>query len=286
MSFGGADLHGHSTCSDGVRSPSCYAALAAEAGLSAAALTDHDAISGLGEFEGEASRRGLFPVPGVELSVASGADGVHLLGLFVDPAEPVLLESLVALRAERDRRGERIVDRLRALGMPLDLAAIRREVAGGALGRPHIARALLSAGYVSSLDEAFDGLLTRGKPGYVPKARWSLVEAIEAVRRAGGLAVLAHPIWYPETEALVSGAAAAGLDGLEAYHPDHDARAEARFVALARSHGLLVTAGSDFHGPPREADGLGRRRLGEGDWGALREAAVYRRREAGRPPIS
>jgi len=281
--FGGADLHGHSNRSDGVESPARYAALAAEAGLSASALTDHDAVAGLPEFEAAALSAGVVPVAGVELSVDHGGEDVHLLGLFIDPADTALLGKLSLFRQERDRRGEKMVDRLALLGMPLDLAAIRAVVGDGAFGRPHVARAMVGAGYVASFDEAFEGFLTRGKPGYVPKAKWTLAEAISAVRGAGGLAVLAHPACYADPEGIVAAAVPMGLDGVEALHPDHGPAAEERLLALARSRSLLVSAGSDFHGPAGGEKALGLRRLPEAGWEALLGAARERRREGGRP---
>lgn len=285
-SFGGADLHGHSNRSDGVESPARYARLAAEAGLSVSALTDHDAVAGLPEFEAEARAWGVVPVPGVELSVGHGGEDVHVLGLFVDADDERLGERLAFFRAERDLRGERIVERLRGLGMELDLAAIRVTVGDGSFGRPHVARAMLAAGHVGSMDEAFDRFLTRGTPGYVPKVKWTLSEALGALRAAGALALLAHPVWYRDPEALVDAAMETGLDGIEAIHPDHDPAAEARFLSLARRRSLLVSAGSDFHGPESPEKCVGRRRLELPEWERLAAAAVARRRETGRPAPS
>ncbi len=282
-SFGGADLHGHSNRSDGVETPARYAALASEAGLSVCALTDHDALAGLPEFEAASRAAGVVPVAGVELSVGHEGEDVHLVGLFVDPEDAPLSRRLVFFRGERDRRGERMVSRLASLGMPLDLAAIRSEVGDGAFGRPHVARAMLRAGHVASVEEAFGLFLTKGKPAYVPKAKWSLVEAISAVRGAGGLAILAHPGCYRDPEGIVAAALPAGLDGIEVLHPDHDAAASERFRALARSLSLLVSGGSDFHGASEGGTALGLCRLSEAEWKTLAAAARERRRAAGRP---
>lgn len=285
MSFGGADLHCHSTCSDGLDSPARLVERAVEAGLSALALSDHDALHGLPALEAAARGTGLIPVAGVELSTRSGEEDVHLLGLFVDPEEPLLLARLGEMRSARERRGEAIVERLREAGVELDLEAIRTAVAGGAFGRPHVARALVEKGVVATFDEAFDLWLSRGRPGHVPKPKWSLADAIGAVRRAGGLAVLAHPVWYEDPMALIASGLPAGLDGVEVTHPDHDGAQEEALAAAARQAGLLVTAGSDYHGPPQGGKTVGGRRLPEEPWLRLVEAARRRRSESGRDPV-
>jgi len=284
MSFGGADLHFHSTASDGVETPAQLAARAVAAGLSVAALTDHDALHGVAELVEAARGTGLVACGGVELSVDVDGDDVHLLGLFVDEGDPALGARLAEFREVRDRRAEAMVERLSALGVPLDLARLRAEVRDGAFGRPHVARALVAAGFVASVEEAFARYLGEGAPAYVPKAKWGLDEAIGAVRDAGGLAVLAHPVWYRDAAELLRRGCAAGLDGLEVFHPDHDGVEEALLADAARL-GLLVTGGSDFHAPTDDGATLGSRRLDEPRWALLAEAAVGRRRSAGRPPL-
>lgn len=284
MPFGGADLHFHSSASDGVESPAALVGRAVAAGLSVAALTDHDTVGGLGAFESAAAGTGLVAAGGTELSVDEGGEDVHLLGLFVDPTEPDLASRLAFVREVRTRRGEMIVELLNGLGVTLDLEAIRAEVGEGAFGRPHVARALVAAGVVGSVPEAFERFLGEGAPAWVPKAKWGLGEAIGAVRRAGGLAVLAHPVWYEDPRGLVRKGRDLGLDGIEVYHPDHGGREE-EFLREARDLGLLVTAGSDFHA---EADGmrtLGACRLAEPLWERVAEAAAARRREAERVPL-
>lgn len=283
MSFGGADLHCHSIRSDGLDTPARLVERALEARLSALALSDHDAVHGLPELEAAARGTGLIPVAGVELSTRSDDEDVHLLGLFVDPTEPRLLARLAEMRTARDRRGEAMVERLREAGIDLDLEAIRTTVGGGAFGRPHVARALMQKGVVATFDEAFDRWLSRGRPGYVPKPKWSLPDAIGAVRGAGGLAVLAHPIWYDDPPALVAAGLSEGLDGVEVGHPDQDGAQEEAFAGLAREAGLLVTAGSDYHGPPQGGKTVGGRRLPEEGWLRLVEAARRRRASCGLP---
>ncbi len=283
MPFGGADLHFHSTVSDGAESPAALAARAVDAGLAVAALTDHDAVHGVAAFVAAAAGTGLVAAGGTELSVDDGGEDIHLLGLFVDAAEPALVATLARFREVRDRRGEAIVGRLGELGVPLDIAALRAEVGEGALGRPHVARALVAKGVVASVEEAFRKFLGDGAPAFVPKAKWGLAEAIGTVRRAGGLAVLAHPVWYRDAAGLRRRGRDLGLDGVEVFHPDCDGR-EASLLREARDLDLLVTAGSDFHA----SDGtrtLGERRLAEPLWERLARAATERRRDAGRLPL-
>lgn len=284
MAFGGADLHFHSTCSDGVETPAQLAARAVAAGLSVAALTDHDAVHGIAAFEAAAAGTGLVTAGGAELSVDEFGEDVHLLGLFVDADDPFFGARLAAFREVRDRRGEAMVAKLAELGVDLDLAALRAEAGDAALGRPHVARALVAKGVVPDVEQAFRRYLGEGAPAFVPKAKWGLVEAIGAVRAAGGLAVLAHPVWYSDVAGLLRTGIEAGLDGVEVFHPDHDGREEA-LLAEATRLGLLISGGSDFHSAAEGGKSLGARRLPEGHWGRLAEAAAARRREAGKPAL-
>ncbi len=283
--FQGADLHCHSTYSDGLESPAQLVSRGVDAGLSVLALSDHDAIHGLPEFEAAAKGTGLVTVTASELSTRCDGDDVHVLGLFLDPEEPDLAGKLSLFREDRDTRGNAMVEKLLALGMPLDIAEIRAVVGDGAFGRPHIARAMVAKGYVESLDEAFDRFLTRGKPAYVPKPKWTLEEAIAAIRKAGGLSVVAHPIWYRDPEKVVAFGVAAGLDGLEVIHADQDGQKENAFGRLAERERLLKSAGSDYHGPPEGRKRVGACRLDEENWNRMVEAATKRRAESGRPPL-
>jgi predicted metal-dependent phosphoesterase TrpH len=284
-SFGGADLHCHSTFSDGVETPTALVSRALEAKLSVLALSDHDALHGLPEFETAARGTGLVTVHATELSTRCEGEDVHLLGLFVDTTDEVFQERLATFRDDRDRRGEEMVKRLAEAGMPLDIEEIRVVVGDGAFGRPHIARAMIAKGYVQTFDEAFDRWLTKGKPGYVPKAKWSLPDAIAAVRAAGGVTVIAHPIWYENAEKVVAIGKEAGLDGLEVIHIDQEGAAESEFGKMAERFGLLRSAGSDYHGPPEGRKRVGTCRLERKAWDALVARAEERRREVGRPPV-
>jgi 3',5'-nucleoside bisphosphate phosphatase len=283
--FGGADLHCHSVFSDGVETPAALVGRAVRAGLSALALSDHDAVHGLPDFERAAAGTGLVPVPAAELSTRCNGEDVHVLALFVDPDEPGFAARLAQMRRERDLRGEAMVEKLAGLGMPLDLAAIRSVVGEGAFGRPHVARAMVGAGHVRDVDEAFQKYLTKGKPGYVPKPKWTLSEAIAAIRTAGGLSVVAHPVWYCDPEKVVAQGVEAGLDGIEVVHTDHNGAARGAFARMAERYRLLRSAGSDFHAPSEGGKSVGVCRLAEAEWRILVSAAVRRRAEAGRPPV-
>ncbi len=259
-----ADLHAHSTASDGLDSPEELVRCAARAGLSVLALTDHDTTSGLAR-AAAAAPPSLQIACGVEISCEDRGRERHVLGLFVDPEAPVLMALLDAARQERLRAGERLARRLASLGMPVSLEEARRHARGESLGRPHFARALVEKGYVASVAEAFDRWLGTGRPACVFKARPSVGEAIGAIHAAGGLAALAHPGVYrpaPAGREELSRLRQMGLDALEVCHPGHDETLERRYRAFARGLGLLPTGGSDWHGPGRGpspgSHGLGR----------------------------
>ena len=266
--FGGADLHSHSTWSDGRDSPAQLARKAVTAGLSVLALSDHDTLQGIPEFEEACARAGVIAVPAVELSARHGEEDAHVLGLFVDPDHEAFREHLSGFRRERVRRGEGMAARLAELGYPVDLEAIRRVVGSGSFGRPHIARALVEARLVADEDEAFARFLERGGPAWLPKPKWT-----------------AHPFWHDDPEGVIREGYEAGLDGLEVSHSDHVEADEIRFRDLARSLGLLATAGSDHHGAPGGQRPLGCRRLQDEEWAVFAKAAAARREAAGRPAL-
>ncbi|HIE37648.1 MAG TPA: PHP domain-containing protein, partial [Anaerolineae bacterium] len=244
------DLHIHSTASDGVLTPTEVVHLALKRGLSAIALTDHDTLAGVAEAQAAAGTR-LEVIPGVEVNSEGDWGDLHFLGLYVDPENPFLNERLRAMQEARVGRAQRIVKKLAWLGMPLDWEEVRALAGGQSVGRPHIARALLNHGYISTTQEAFDRYIGREGPAYVPRLRLTPTEVIEAIHRAGGVAVLAHPAYsgvLNQVETFVSH----GLEGLEVYYPDHSPEDTQALLALCQRHGLLATGGSDFHGPGYE----------------------------------
>ncbi|WP_281891072.1 PHP domain-containing protein [Paenibacillus sp. YYML68] len=247
-----ADLHTHTIASDGTGTPTHNVRLALDAGLSAVAITDHDTVGGVEEALEAGRELGITVVPGVEISTAVDGCDIHVLGYWIEWRDPLLLERLEQLRRVRDRRNELIVERLQSLGLRIDMEDVYESVRhvkrrGDTIGRPHIADALVRKGYVASMAEAFDRYLAAGKAAHINPPRIAPAEAVQWIREAGGAAVLAHPGLYGRDE-LIAELAQQGLAGVEAYHADHTPEQEKHYAELAASHGLLVTAGSDYHG--------------------------------------
>jgi predicted metal-dependent phosphoesterase TrpH len=268
------DLHSHSTASDGAATPSALVAAARQAGLAAIALTDHDTIGGLREAAAAAAGSDLRVVPGVELSAVDATGETHLLGLHLADLAP-LGARLAELREMRRLRAERIVQRLNALGVRLTMEDVLAQAAGGAIGRPHVARALIARGWAEDIRGAFDRYLAAGRPAFVQKERLSLADAIEMVRRAGGLAVLAHP-GSTATADRLKALMTLGLDGVEVRHPSHDDAECGRILALTDRLGLLPSGGSDWHGQPDGARALGAMRV-PAEWLQRQDARIARR---------
>jgi len=245
-----ADLHMHSYYSDGVESPQRLAAMAAEAGLKAASLTDHDSMNGWPEFQAACRNEGVEPIPGVELSVQFGEREAHILGYLVRPESAVLVRSLEEYQQERYERAREMTEKLNGLGVPLVFDAVLEVAGRGAIGRPHVAEALFQSGLVRTYDEAFRRYIRIGCPAYVPKRRATVRDAIELIHEADGVALLAHPSrFYSEED--VSLLVGFGLDGVEVTHPKHRPERERFFKEMAAKKGLLVSGGSDYHGGGR-----------------------------------
>ena len=255
------DLHTHSTASDGALDPVELVTAAADAGVTALALTDHDTLAGVGPARAEATARGIRLITGVELSVKVSHGSMHLLAYFAADDAPDLEEHLAAARRARVERAERIVATLGELGAPVDLADVLARAGGGAVGRPHIAGALVAAGHAVDVPDAFARWVGDGRPAARPTGGLGPTETIALVHRAGGVAALAHPtslaLGMKKLRPFVARLAAAGLDGIEVHRPDHDAERVKRYGGLAREFGLLATGGSDFHRPGGLA-GIGR----------------------------
>jgi 3',5'-nucleoside bisphosphate phosphatase len=263
------DLHAHSTASDGAASPAALVAAARQVGLAAIALTDHDTVAGVRE--ATAAGTGVRVVPGVELSAVDASGETHLLGLHLADLD-ALDARLAELRDMRRTRAERIVQRLNALGVRVTMDDVLQQAAGGAIGRPHVARALIANGWAGDVRTAFDRYLAAGRPAFVPKDRLSLADAIAMVHRAGGIAVLAHPGASATAERLQA-LVALGLDGVEVRHPSHDEAEIARLLALTERLGLLPSGGSDWHGQPDGSRALGVMRVPT-EWLKRQEARV------------
>ena len=271
------DLHSHSTASDGSRSPRAVVAAARAAGLSAIALTDHDTMAGIDEATDAGRQLGVRVVPGVELSAIDGDREVHVLGLHIERA--AALETMLReFRESRHVRAEQIVAKLNALAIPITFDAVLAQAAGGAIGRPHIARALIAEGWARDSRDAFDRYLGAGKPAYVPKQRLSVAEAIALIHTGSGIAVLAHPGGEGRRE-LVERFVALGLDGLEVRHPGHSAEDIARLGALVDFFRLVPSGGSDWHGAADGPRTLGVMRVPD-SWLDRQDARVAHRRAA------
>jgi len=241
----GIDLHVHTNASDGERPPAEIVRQAIDLGLRAIAITDHDTTDGVQEALNAAEGSQLLVIPGVEISSDARGEEIHVLGYFIDHNHPGFSDQLARFRASRLRRAKRMVSKLSGMGMPLDWDQVRRRAAGDSIGRPHIAQAMLDNGYVSSIEDAFRSYIGRNGPAFVDRLKLSPEAAIHLIAEAGGLAVLAHPLWATHRVAVL---ARCGLAGLEAYYTGYSEEETSLLVDLARQHGLLVTGGSDFHG--------------------------------------
>ncbi|UCF88031.1 MAG: PHP domain-containing protein [bacterium] len=247
------DLHTHSNASDGKLSPAELMRHAKAMGVEVIALTDHDTLSGLEEASREAARIGIELIPGVEISAEYNPGTLHMLGYYIDPSDSELAETLAWLRGGRDHRNHIILKKLAELGCPLEWEEVEALAGGESMGRPHIATAMVNRGYVSSFKEAFDRYLGKGAAAYTDREKMTPETALERIRRAGGLPVLAHPqtlsLTEDELSDLLRSLASRGLAGVEVYYYSHSEEETALYRSLAGKYGLVVTGGSDFHGP-------------------------------------
>jgi hypothetical protein len=245
------DLHLHTTASDGRSSPEALVREAAAAGVTVLAVTDHDTVAAVPAVREAAAEAGLRVITGIEITAVEDARDVHVLGYGFDPDDDTLAAFLADQRAIRRRRLIEIIRRLDELGRAVDiepLLAAAGSGAGQAVGRPVVARALVDAGYVADVAEAFERYLAEGRPAFVPRAGSSVEAVVDLVAAAGGVASIAHPGKMGRDD-LVERLLAARLPAVEAFHPDHDPADAARYLDMARRAGRLVTGGSDYHGP-------------------------------------
>jgi predicted metal-dependent phosphoesterase TrpH len=251
--MGGIDLHAHTTRSDGTFTPTELVGLALDRGLDVLAVTDHDTTDGLDEATEAAAGTPLEIVPGVEFSAIYEGASVHVLCYWMDQDDPALQEELQRLRDDRFRRGERMVEKLQALGHPVSFDRVREIAGGGNIVRPHVAQALVEAGVVATQEDAFtEELIADGGKADVPKHALHPLDALDLIRRAGGVCVLAHPgMWSGQRSVpndLIQAMAERGMAGLEADHPDHTPEQRAYYRGLAADLGLVATGASDCHG--------------------------------------
>lgn len=272
---GRVDLHTHTTASDGTLAPGELVREAVRSGVQVLAITDHDSTDGLDPALAEAAAHpGLTIVPGLEINCDVERAEVHVLGYFVDRGAGWFQDFLRQQRAERVGRVHRIAERLAELGLPIDPAEVLAVAGEGAPGRPHVAEVMVRRGYVRSVREAFDRYLKASGPASVPRRRLTPAEAIQVIRRAGGVAVFAHP-GLAGRDDMVPELVAAGLEGLETYYPEHSAGQVQHYLELCRRHRLVATGGSDFHGPrTSRANPPGTPAVPWEAWEALRERAA------------
>jgi 3',5'-nucleoside bisphosphate phosphatase len=243
------DLHSHTTASDGELEPAALIDLAAQKGITTLAVTDHDTVAAAGACAERAKHHGLRFVPGIEVSIRYLGREVHILGHFVDPAEPQLASFEKKLKSERHKRMAQMVERVQKLGFPISLQEVEAMAQNAHLARPHLARVLLERNYVSSTKEAFDRFLGDGKAADVGRFEVTLIQALALIHCAGGTATVAHPGVSRLERLHLAEMAQAGLDGVEVEHSDHPPSKREQLHQWANELNLVATAGTDFHGP-------------------------------------
>lgn len=249
------DLHTHSHYSDGTKSPSELVWLASKSGVSAISITDHDTMEGVPEAVAVSERYGVEVIPGVEISVVHNKQALHILGYYLDSNNKTLADALLKLQVSREKRNETIIAKLQDMGVDASLEELR-EISGlGQTGRPHIAKLLMRHGIVRSLPDAFDRYLAKGQPAYEGRFTYKAKEAIEFIRGAGGLAVLAHPVQIDKSlnalKTLLPVLVSYGLNGIETFYPSQKKTIQKRIKKFADQYGLFLTGGSDYHGEIR-----------------------------------
>lgn len=267
-----ADLHLHTDFSDGTFPPERLVMEASRLGFSAIAITDHDILDGIEPALSAGKQYGLEIIPGVELSSESGGEEVHILGYYVDWQNQQFCERLQEFRTSRRIRAMKMVDKLNQLGLDMEYDDVLERADLSAIGRPHVANALVERGHVATVSEAFYRFLGDGGPAYVPKQKLSPAEAITMILDVGGVPILAHP-GMSQQDILLE-LASLGLMGVEAFHPSHSAQLSYYYCDLARRYGLLITGGSDCHGEAKGVMTMGSIRLPYKYVDALKKAGM------------
>jgi predicted metal-dependent phosphoesterase TrpH len=244
------DLHIHTTASDGVLTPEEIIDMAVEISLKGIAISDHDTVAGLGRARQylDTTSYSLDFIPAIELNTDAGEDEVHILGYFIDPENVALNQRLQEIRNSRYHRAEQMVSRLQELGLNITFEQVQALAQGELIARPHIARVLVNNKYATTIRDAFDKYIGRGRPGYVPRYKFLPDEAIELIKNAGGIAVLAHPGLIKDENKVIE-IINTGIEGLEVFYPEHSPEQIEELLEFARRHRLLITGGSDYHGP-------------------------------------
>lgn len=251
-----ADLHLHTNASDGEYSPQEVVKAAQEQGFSTIAITDHDTLSGIEEAQETCQKLGIELISGIEISTTWEGREIHILGYFLENADANFLEKLTEMKNSRKDRINKMVKRLNDLGYKISLDKVQEIAGEGAIGRPHVAKALLEKKYVKSIKEAFIKLLSPGCPAYIPRYKITPFKAIELIKGISGIPVIAHPGINPDDD-IIFELAKKGLSGIEVWHPEHNETLTKKYHEIAKKCGLLVTGGSDWHGHNKEGSSLG-----------------------------
>lgn len=249
-----ADLHTHTTYSDGMLAPAALVQYAQQIGLRALAVTDHDTVGGVGEAVEEGKIYGIDIIPGIELSASINGKEIHILGYFIDTKCKQLVEVLSLFKKERLKRAEQIVGKLNKLNIHITIDDVLAFVGEGVVARPHIARAMLEQGFVESCEQVYADYIGDFGPAYVKKFDFPVQHAIEMVRNTGGLSVLAHPghsVTEDELDTLIK----EGIDGIEVVHPSHSTEEVRYYRGITNEYYLIETGGSDYHGGVNDNDG-------------------------------
>lgn len=252
-----ADLHTHSTASDGMLSPDEIVALALKKGLSVISLTDHDTIDGVDKALDAAKGTRLEVIPGIEINTDWENTEAHILGYYLDYNSQSFQDTLHEIRKAREHRAKAMIDKLAEVGVVLTYEQVLGIAGDATICRPHIAQAMIEGGYVSSIKDAFEDYLSRGKPGYVPRVKLDPFSAIAIIERAKGVPVLAHP-GLCNRDDLIPAFVKKGLLGIEVYYPFHTLDMVDKYRWFCHKYGLVMTGGTDYHGPDREYPPLGK----------------------------
>ena len=249
------DLHTHTSASDGLLSPGEVISQAKDIGLPGLAITDHDTVDGLEEARRfiEENNLALDFIPGIEMNTELAEKEIHILGYFIDYHNRLLLKRLQEIKEARLERARKMIMRLSNMGFNIDFEQVERIAQGDLIARPHIAQALMENAYISSIKEAFDKYIGKGRPAYVNRYKFLPAEAIELIKGAGGIAVLAHP-GLVRDDSFVHTIIKLGIEGIEVFYPEHNHGQVLKYSQLCRENRLLITGGSDFHGYNQEAN--------------------------------
>ena len=247
-----ADLHTHTNFSDGFYSPAELLKKAKKNGIGIISITDHDSVTGVKEARKISDRIGIEVIPGLEISTEIGSNEIHVLGYFINPDDKELERYLVFFREERFNRAIRIIEKLNILGIQLTMDDVLLQAKNSAIGRPHIAQAMLSKGFIGSFYEAFNKYIGNNGPAFEKKVHLSPQSACKIINDAGGLSFIAHPGKMPEH--LIKELIEAGIDGIEVIHPSHTANQTKYYRGIVNEYFLLESGGSDYHGGKREDD--------------------------------